>query len=74
MLEPSKHTFETIWGHEAAKAYVLRLLASGRLPPVLLLEGAESLGKRSFALAAAKVILSATRRLQGGAMRSPSRE
>jgi DNA polymerase III delta prime subunit len=72
MLEPSKHTFETIWGHEAAKAYVLRLLASGRLPPVLLLEGAESLGKRSFALAAAKVILSATRRLQGGAMRSPS--
>lgn len=72
MLEPSKHTFETIWGHEAAKAYVLRLLASGRLPPVLLLEGTESLGKRSFALAAAKVILSATRRIQGGSMRSPS--
>jgi len=72
MLEPSKHTFDTIWGHEAAKAYVIRLLASGRLPPVVLLEGAESLGKRSFALAAAKVILSATRRLPGGGMRAPS--
>ncbi len=63
MIDPAKHTFDTLWGHEAQKAFVLGQLSSGRLPQVLLLEGPHGVGKRSFALAAAKVILSASRRL-----------
>ncbi|MDX2177836.1 MAG: hypothetical protein SF028_15345 [Candidatus Sumerlaeia bacterium] len=71
MLEPQRHTLETIIGHGAAKAFLLKLLASGRLPPVVLLEGPDALGKRSFALAAAKAVLSAASRAEGAALRAP---
>ncbi len=59
MRPPEKHTFETIWGHEAARRLVPRLLAAGRLPHAILLTGPDAIGKRSLALAMAKAILSA---------------
>jgi DNA polymerase III delta prime subunit len=71
MTAPSQHTFDTIWGHDRQKEHVLRLLAEGRLPAVLLLEGPDGLGKRSFALAAAKVILSASRVIGSQRMDAP---
>lgn len=59
MLSPEKHTFESIWGHEAARRYVPRLLSVGRLPHAILLTGVDGVGKRSLAFAMAKAILSA---------------
>lgn len=59
MIAPSHHTLETIWGHEATKALVVRLMEQRRLPHALLLSGADGVGKRSLAFALAKTILSA---------------
>lgn len=61
MLEPQKHTLDTIWGHEAARRLVPRLMGQGRLPHALLLTGPDGVGKRSLAFAIAKAILSAGR-------------
>lgn len=68
MLPPEKHTFDTIWGHEAARKVVPRLLGLGRLPHALLLTGQDAIGKRSLAFAMAKAILSAGRHPDEGSM------
>lgn len=72
MLPPEKHTFDTIWGHAAARNYVPRLLAAGRLPHAILLNGPDAIGKRSLAFAMAKAILSAGRPVQDSALTAPS--
>lgn len=72
MREPQQHTFDTLWGLERQSAWLLRLLAAGRLPSVILLEGPDALGKRSWAFAAAKVILSATKRGGPVVLNAPS--
>ncbi len=59
MISPEKHTLESIWGHGHVKSYVPRMLSIGRLPHALLLSGPSSIGKRSLALAFAKIILNA---------------
>lgn len=71
MLEPSHHTFDTIWGHEPVKKLVRRMLASNRLPHAMLLHGPDGVGKRSLAFAMAKLILSAGLRVPGGTIAAP---
>lgn len=68
MLEPEKHTFDTIWGHEVARRYVPRLLSVGRLPHAILLTGPDGVGKRSLAFAMAKAILSAGKPIAPGSV------
>jgi DNA polymerase-3 subunit delta' len=46
--------FDSILGHEAARAILARALEQGRFPPALLLTGPEGIGKRTLALAAAR--------------------
>lgn len=71
MLAPAKHTLETIWGHDAARRVVPRLLSRGRLPHAILLTGPDGVGKRSLAFAMAKAILSAGRPLPPATLTAP---
>lgn len=68
MLPPQKHTFDTLWGNDAARSLVPRLLAAGRLPHAILLTGPDAIGKRSLAFAMAKAILSIPRSAGAAAM------
>jgi DNA polymerase III delta prime subunit len=68
---PSHHTFDTLWGLEPAKALVRRLVETGRLPHALLIHGADGLGKRSFAFAAAKLIISTGLRTRSASITAP---
>lgn len=72
MLPPEKHRFDTIWGHNAAKGFVPRLLAAGRLPHAILLTGPDAIGKRSLAFAMAKAILSAGMPPSESTLKAPS--
>jgi DNA polymerase III delta prime subunit len=67
----SHHTFDTLWGLEPAKALVRRLVETGRLPHALLVHGADGLGKRSFAFAAAKLIISSGLRTRAASITAP---
>ncbi len=58
MLAPSQHRLDTIWGHEAVKQLVRRMILGNRLPHALMLHGPDGVGKRSLAFAIAKQILS----------------
>jgi len=58
MRQPSHHTPDTIWGHEAILKLVGRMIETGRLPHALLLHGPDGVGKRSLAFALAKLIFS----------------
>ncbi len=71
MLPPQKHTFDTVWGHEAARRFVPRLLGAGRLPHAILLTGPDGIGKRSLAFAMAKAIMSAGIAARGGKVDAP---
>lgn len=71
MLSPEKHTFDTIWGHEAARRFAPRLMAAGRLPHAILLTGSPAIGKRSLAFAMAKAILSAGRPAEEASLNAP---
>jgi DNA polymerase III subunit delta' len=68
---PSHHTFDTLWGLEPAKALLRRLVETGRLPHALLIHGADGLGKRSFAFAAAKLIISTGLRSRTASITAP---
>ncbi len=71
MKPPEKHTFDSIWGHEAARRLVPRLLSAGRLPHAILLTGPPSIGKRSLAFAMAKAILSAGKPVTASRLDAP---
>jgi DNA polymerase III subunit delta' len=49
--------FDSVVGHDRARALLARALGDGRLPPALLLCGPEGVGKRTLALAAARALL-----------------
>lgn len=49
--------FASVLGHERLKDLLLRAVASGRLPPALLMAGPEGVGKRTLALAVARAAL-----------------
>jgi DNA polymerase-3 subunit delta' len=46
--------FDSVLGHESARAILQRALEQGRLPPALLFSGPEGIGKRTLALAVAR--------------------
>lgn len=52
--QPSRHTFESILGHEVLKRYLLRAVEDEVLPHALLFHGPPGLGKTSTAYALAK--------------------
>lgn len=60
-------SFSHLLGNETAKATLENLLSSGLLPQVLLFTGPAGVGKKSFALAFAKRILQAEKRISTGA-------
>jgi len=49
--------FGNVLGHDRVKEILARGLASGRLPPALLLAGPEGIGKRTLALALGRALL-----------------
>jgi len=50
-------SFGRVLGHERVKEILARGLASGRLPPAVLLAGPEGIGKRTLALALGRALL-----------------
>ena len=71
LLAPQEHTFETLWGLEAGRALVPRLLAANRMPHAMLLTGPDGIGKRSLAFAMAKCLLSVGRPVPESSMTAP---
>src|SRR5438477_4022037 len=49
--------FPSVLGHETVKGLLARALATGRLPPALLLTGPEGVGKRTLAIEVARGLL-----------------
>jgi DNA polymerase-3 subunit delta' len=54
LRDPVTHTFDSIAGHDAAKRYLQRSVATGCLPHAILLHGPRGVGKTSMAWAVAK--------------------
>jgi DNA polymerase-3 subunit delta' len=52
--------FPGILGHDRVKALLSRALAAGRVPPALLFEGPEGVGKKATALAVGRALLCAS--------------